>query len=367
MRVLACLLALWLVLAVAACRSGQGQGLTPTLPSTKVEGTPAARTIGQGEGASVPQLIQRLRPSVVHILTEFATLGTLGGLVPGEGVGTGFIVDSRGYIVTNNHVVVRPGTCDQPASRITVTLHDGRKLAAQVAGADPATDLAVLKVEGEGLVPAPLGSSSALQVGEEVIAIGNALDLPGGPTVTKGVVSARGRFIEERECGVTIPDAIQTDAAINPGNSGGPLVNMRGEVVGITTAVIRGSLAEGLGFAIPIDLARPIIDELIAKGRVERAYVGILTVDITPTLARNQGLPVEKGVGVRDVVPGGPAARAGLRAGDIIVRLGDYQVGNRGELLEALRRLRPGQEVEVEFYRDSRRLTVIVQLASRPS
>jgi len=366
MRTFLGLLAVSLLLALAACRSGQGQGVTPIPTATATPPTATTTVAPAGDRLTVPEVVQRLRPSVVHILTESATFGTFGQVVPSEGVGTGFIIDERGYIVTNNHVVVRPDTCDQPARRITVTLYDGRKLSAQVVGTDPATDLAVLKVEATGLAPAPLGSSAALQVGEEVVAIGNALDLPGGPSVTKGVVSAKGRLIQESECGVTIPDAIQTDAIINPGNSGGPLVNMRGEVVGITTAVIRGSLVEGLGFAIPIDLARSIIEELIAKGKVERAYLGILVVDVTPSLARELDLPVEKGVGVQDVVPGGPADRAGLRPGDIIVRIGGQEVDNSGELLEALRRLRPGQEVSVEFYRDGRPLSASVTLAARP-
>ncbi len=360
-------LAIGVLLALtAACRVGQEAGPTPTASSPAATLPPVTPPPAPQGQLTVPELVQRLRPSVVHILTESVTLGALGEVVPGEGVGTGFIIDARGYIATNNHVVVRPGTCDQPASRITITLYDGRKLPAQVVGIDPATDLAVLKVEAEGLVPAPLGSSAALQVGEEVVAIGNALDLPGGPTVTKGVVSAKGRLIQERECGVTIANAIQTDAAINPGNSGGPLVNMRGEVVGITTAAIRGSLAEGLGFAIPIDLARSIFQELMAKGRVERAYLGILVVDVTPSLARQLDLPVEKGAGIRDVVPGGPAHRAGLQPGDIIVRIGGQEVANSGELLEALRQFRPGQTVEVEFYRGGRLLSTSVTLAARP-
>ncbi len=363
--------ALLILMAVAsmfitACRAGQSTS-SPTSPTPPPSvGSPyPIYAQGADEFLSVPELVERLRPSVVHILTESASLGTFGSVVPSEGVGTGFIIRADGYIVTNNHVVARPGTCDRPAQRITVTLHDGRKLTATVVGADPATDLAILKIDAKGLTPAPLGDSSLLRVGEEVVAIGNALDLPGGPTVTKGVVSAKGRLIQETECGVTIPNAIQTDAAINPGNSGGPLVNMRGEVVGITTAVIRGSLAEGLGFAIPVELARSIAEDIIAKGKVERAYMGIFMTDVTPSLARELGLPVDRGVGVREVVQGGPADRAGLRPGDIIVRIDRWEITNGGDLLEALRRLQPGQRVEVAFYRGRNLQTVQLELAAR--
>ena len=363
MRLLLALLAL-LALALAACGGGpNGQAPTPAgLPSPTT-----ARQEGPAEGFSVPELVARLRPSVVHILTESATISVFGQPVPQQGVGTGIIVDGRGYIVTNNHVVVRPNSCDTPAQSITVTLSDGRRFPASIVGRDPLTDLAVLKIEASGLPAAALGDSEALAVGEEVVAMGNALNLPGGPTVTKGVVSAKDRTIQEDLCGVTIPGAIQTDAAINPGNSGGPLVNMRGEVVGITTAVIRGGQAEGVGFAISTATARPIIEALMQQGRVERAYLGVSLVDVTPQLARQFDLPVEQGVVVGQVVPGSPAARAGLRPNDIIVRLGGREVRNSGELLQALAQFRAGQTVTVEFFRGSSQQRAEVTLGQRPS
>jgi S1-C subfamily serine protease len=358
--------ALLLALALAACQGGSEQpSPSASLPSSP--STANSQPTSPSEALSVPELVARLRPSVVHILTESASISVFGQPVPQQGVGTGIVISPDGYIVTNNHVVVRPNTCDTPAQSITVTLADGRRFRATVVGRDPLTDLAVLRIDASGLQAAALGDSEALQVGEEVVAMGNALNLPGGPTVTKGVVSAKDRTIQEDQCGVTIPGAIQTDAAINPGNSGGPLVNMRGEVVGITTAVIRGGEAEGVGFAISTATARPIIQALMQQGRVERAYLGVALVDVTPQLARQFDLPVEQGVVVTQVVPGSPAARAGLRPNDIIVRLGGRDIRNSGELLQALTQLRAGQTVQVEFYRNGNRQTADITLGQRPS
>ncbi|MDP2674822.1 MAG: trypsin-like peptidase domain-containing protein, partial [Dehalococcoidia bacterium] len=236
------------------------------------------------------------------------------------------------------------------AQKITVTLSDGRQFQARIVGRDAPTDLAVLKIDADGLTPVELGSSAGLQVGESVVAIGNALDLPGGPTVTQGVVSAKGRLIQEND--VTIPDAIQTDASINPGNSGGPLVNMRGQVVGITTAVIRGQ-AEGIGLAIAIDSAEPIVQELIDVGRVDRGFLGVSMVEITPSLAESFGLAVDHGIGLQSLEPGGPADAAGLRQGDIIVKLAGEEIKNSGDLFKALTENRAGDRVEVEFFRGS--------------
>ncbi len=336
-----------LALAAAACGGDSSPAVSPTVTGT-AEAAPAGSTAA---------LVERLRPSVVHILSEAATLDVFGQVTPSRGVGTGFIIDDAGHIVTNNHVVTIDG--DRTAQRITVTLSDGRKLRGKVVGRDVPTDLAVLEVDAKDLTPVVLGQSSSLLVGEDVVAIGNALDLPGGPTVTKGVVSALGRLIQEGS--VTIPDAIQTDAAINPGNSGGPLVNIKGDVVGITTAVIRGD-AEGIGLAISVDSAKPIIDELISKGNVDRGLLGVSIVEITPSLAESFDLPVDHGVGLRDVQPGGPAAEAGLKTGDIIVKLAEIQVNSSGDLFRALTEHRAGEKVTAEYYRDTEKKTVEVTL-----
>jgi len=289
--------------------NGSGDGASPTAgPSTPTPTATATATAQPGAAdRSAVDVVEELGPSVVHVLSEAATLDVFGQVTPTKGVGTGFVLDREGHIVTNNHVV----TVDsgQPAQKITVTLSDGRQFQARIVGRDAPTDLAVLKIDGDSLTPVKLGSSAGLQVGESVVAIGNALDLPGGPTVTQGVVSAKGRLIQENE--VTIPDAIQTDASINPGNSGGPLVNMRGQVVGITTAVIRGQ-AEGIGLAIAIDSAEPIVQELIDVGRVDRGFLGVSMVEITPSLAESFGLAVDHGIGLQTLEPGGPADDAGL-------------------------------------------------------
>jgi S1-C subfamily serine protease len=342
-----------LLLGVAACDDDQPQG-SPT-PGT----TDSAGDENDGDATAsltTPELVELLRPSVVHIRSEAATLDQFGQLVPSSGVGTGFIINADGHIVTNNHVISIGGN---PADDITVTLDDSSQHQATIIGRDPPTDIAVLKIGADNLEPAELGDSSGLQVGEDVVAMGNALDLPGGPTVTKGVVSALGRLIQEE--GVSIPEAIQTDAAINPGNSGGPLVNMSGAVVGITTAVIRGN-AEGIGLAISIDAAEPIVEELIANGEINRGFLGITIQEITPSLAQQFELAVDHGVGIRSVQPGSPAEQAGLEQGDIIVRVDDQEIQTSGDLFDALTEHRAGDVVEVEYYHNGESTTTEVTL-----
>ncbi len=350
--VLVVLAVLLLTLVLAACDGGSSEPAavaTPSPPDTTAPSPTAEAEHDPGDEDTLyaSAVVKKLTPSVVHVLSEAATLDVFGQVTPTRGVGTGIIIDEEGHIVTNNHVITVDG--DQPARSITVTLSDGRQFRAEIVGRDTPTDLAVLQIDADGLAPAQMGSSAALDVGDDVLAIGNALDLPGGPTVTKGVVSALGRLIQEES--VTIPDAIQTDASINPGNSGGPLVNARGEVVGITTAVIRGQ-AEGIGLAISIDSARPIVEELIEKGRVDRGFLGVSIVEITPSLADNFGLAVDHGVGLRSVQPGSPASAAGLRTGDVIVEIAGEEINNSGELFKALAEHRAGETVEMGFYRD---------------
>jgi S1-C subfamily serine protease len=361
-----------LVLVATSCGGGGGGGeasptatVTPAVTSdATAAGTPTATASAtpavSGAPLSTQEIVKRLRPSVVHILTEGASLNVFGETQPTQGVGTGIIIDSQGHIVTNNHVVSLD--TNQPAQRITVTLSDGRKLSANLVGGDEPTDLAVLQIAVEDVTPAVLGDASRLEVGEEVVAIGHALNLPGGPTVTRGVVSAKDRLIQEDP--YMIPGAIQTDAAINPGNSGGPLVNAAAEVVGITTQVIRGT-AEGLGFAISIDTAKPIIEELIASGRVERGVLGIRLINITPEIAEEFELPVESGVGIGPIDPTGPAAQAGLQTGDILVRIAGEDVNNSGDLIRILTEHKGGETVKVEYYRDSQRQEVDVTLGSQ--
>jgi serine protease Do len=360
-----------LILAAVACGGGSSGEASPTAtapttatptatPTETATVTASATPAVSGAPLSTQEIVKRLRPSVVHILTEGTSINVFGQTQPTEGVGTGIIIDAEGHIVTNNHVISLD--TNQPARGITVTLSDGREFSARLVGADEPTDLAVLQITAESLTPAALGDASKLEVGEEVVAIGHALNLPGGPTVTRGVVSATDRLIQEDP--YMIPGAIQTDAAINPGNSGGPLVNSAAEVVGITTQVIRGT-AEGLGFAISIDTAKPIIEELIANGRVERGILGIRLINITPEIAQEYDLPVQSGVGIGSLDPSGPAAVAGLRTGDIVVRIAGEDVNNSGDLIRILTEHKGGETVKVEYYRDNQRLEVEVTLGSQ--
>jgi serine protease Do len=265
------------------------------------------------------------------------------------------VVDTQGHILTNNHVV-------EGANRITVSLGDGRSFDAQLIGRDPITDLAVIRIAADRLTPAKLGDTSKLEVGEDVVAIGHALDLPGGPTVSKGVVSALNRSIQVDEQTV-IDGLVQIDAPINPGNSGGPLVNNRGEVVGVNTAIIPGS--QGIGFAININDARMVMGQLLAKGSVERAFLGIVHVNITSALARTSRLPVDQGVGVVSISRGSPAERAGLKEGDILVQIGDQPLKNTADLIRFLTIHKSGESVDIVFFRDNTKRTLRATLGSR--
>ena len=275
----------------------------PVSPAEPTE-TPPSSTISIPGTNNIPALVIALSPSVVHIQTEAVSLDQFNRPVPVRGVGTGIIIDDKGHILTNNHVIAG-------AERILVTMIDGRAVGARLIGGDPALDLAVVKVPLEGLIPVRICDSNLLRVGEQVVAVGHALNLPGGPTVTSGLVSALDRSISFSET-VSMQHLIQTDAAINPGNSGGALVNMDGELVGINTAKIQGG--EGIGFAIAIGPAMPLVHELIAAGRIERGFLGVSGVNVTEALAINFDLPVTSGVGIASVAPESPADVSGTQA-----------------------------------------------------
>ena len=338
------------------------QVATPATPSTETSAT------GATTFPDIAAVADKVRPATVLVLNiaqgqarggRVAGQGSTGSEVP-QGAGTGFIVDSGGLIVTNSHVV-------EGAQRLTVTLPppDGRTFDAQVVGTDAQTDLAVLKIDASNLPTVPLGDSSALRVGEWVVAIGNALALEGGPTVTAGVVGALGRDVEAPS-GATLYDLIQTDAAINPGNSGGPLVNLRGEVVGVNT--LGATDAQGIGFAISIDGAKGIVEQLRQNGRVARGYLGVTLQSVTPAVAATNGLPRTDGVAVLDVVPGSPAAQAGLQSGDLIYGINDVPVASQRDLQVALtNRFKPGDTVTLKVNRGGAERTVQVTLGERPS
>ncbi len=270
-----------------------------------------------------------------------------------RGEGTGFIIDADGSILTNHHVIDR-------AERITVKLADGRSLKARIIGSDPDTDIALIKIDGEkGLPVAPLGDSSTLRMGEWVCAIGNPLGYE--HSVTVGVVSFLGRKLFDP----SLDNYIQTDAAINFGNSGGPLINSRGEVIGINAAI--SSHASNIGFAVPINGATAILPQLRARGRVTRGYIGVGLRDIDPDLQSSLKLPVAHGALVQDVSDGSPGDRAGLKPYDTIVAIDNQPIGNDDELIRSIAAKAPGTAATLHVVRDGRQETMTVKLAERPA
>jgi serine protease Do len=282
---------------------------------------------------------------------------------PRSGTGSGFIVTKDGYILTNNHVVAN-------ADRVTVRLLDNRTFPAKVIGRDPTTDVALIKVEATDLPTVALGDDNRSRVGQWVVAIGNPLGLDF--TVTAGIISAKGRSqlaLPGREA-YAIQDFIQTDAAINPGNSGGPLVNIRGEVIGINSAIASSTgLNAGYGFAIPISLAKVVMDDLKEFGRVRRAVLGVQIGEVEPSDARAAGLPEIRGAKIQDFVPSeseSPSAKAGLEPGDIIVAAGGHRVNRVSELQRVIRGYKPGEIVDIEVQRFGQKKTFRVRLGEPP-
>jgi serine protease Do len=260
-----------------------------------------------------------------------------------RGVGSGVIVSADGLVLTNNHVIER-------ASEIRVALGDRREFRARLIGTDPRTDLAVLRLPATGLPAVALGDSDRVEVADSVLAVGNPFGL--GQTVTMGIVSAIGRA----NLGIAdYEDFIQTDTAINPGNSGGALVNARGELIGINTAIFsRSGGYQGIGFAVPINMARAVMDHILKHGRVVRGSIGVAVQDVTPALARGLGLPDLRGVLVSDLAPGGPAAHAGLRRGDVVLKVGDRTVDSDGQFRNLVAQLAPGSRARVLARRGER-------------
>lgn len=282
-----------------------------------------------------------------------------GGGMPPEmrGAGSGFIIRADGYLLTNNHVI-------EHAKGIEVKLLDGRSYTAKVVGRDPATDVALLKVDpGKDALPVvPLGDSDKLEIGEWVVAIGNALGL--SHTVTTGIVSAKHRGNVRPDGRLRYADFIQTDASINPGNSGGPLFNTRGEVVGINTAIRADG--QGIGFAIPVNMVKTLLPALQADGRVARSWIGIQIQEVTPALATSFGLDRPRGALVASVVKGGPAAKAGLREGDIVTRFDGRPVDKDEELPWLASTAGAGRKVDLEVYREGKPINVALTLEAMP-
>ncbi|MGQ9621889.1 MAG: DegQ family serine endoprotease [Candidatus Caldatribacteriaceae bacterium] len=319
----------------------------------------------------VADIVEKISPAVVNIDTLtittyrsplapffsdpffrrfFGDIPELERQVPQRGIGTGFVFRSDGYILTNEHVV-------RGASQIKVTFIDGKEYEGKVVGSDPLTDIAVVKIDAVNLPTIPLGDSDKARVGEFVIAIGNPYGL--SHTVTVGVLSAKGRPISAGDSGREYENFLQTDAAINPGNSGGPLLNLDGEVIGINTAIL--PYAQGIGFAIPINMAKLILDQLITKGKVTRAWLGVYIQDLTPEMAKKLGLPEPKGALVADVSKGGPAEKAGIKRGDVILKVDDQEIASVSELQMRIRSHLPGDRVRLELWRDKDKKSMIVE------
>ncbi|MGQ9681985.1 MAG: S1C family serine protease [Anaerolineae bacterium] len=360
------------IVSLLACTS---PGLQAGMVAQTTPGAPSTTPLPNGQAPNVPAIAARVRPAVVQISNlRDVSIGELNRPVPETaGIGSGVIYDARGLVLTNNHVIAG-------ADQLVIGLPDGRRFQGRLVGADPQGDLAVLQIiNGTGLPVAPLGSSASLAVGDPLVAIGNALGLPGGPTVTQGIVSALGRAIEVPASdepdgssgarGVFLYDLIQTDAPINPGNSGGPLVNAAGEVVGINTAVAstsgRGQAVEGIGFAIGIDTAKAVAAQLAAGGTVVRPYLGIEYVPLSPALAARLQSPVDQGAVVTAVRRGSPAASAGLREGDIIVSVNGQALQDESALGRSINNLRPGDTAQVVVVRDGRTQSLTVTLGQQ--
>tara|TARA_B110000014_G_C20125398_1_gene599001 strand:- start:3712 stop:4932 length:1221 start_codon:yes stop_codon:yes gene_type:complete len=309
-----------------------------------------------GDNMTTVEAVRALGPSVVQISTDTVAISLYNRIVPQTGVGSGIIIDKVGNILTNNHVV-------EGADLVTVTLNDGRSYPATLVGSDNITDLAVIKISAAKLTPAKFGRSADLEVGEDVIAVGHALGLKGGPTVSKGVVSALERTIQT-DAQKAMVDLIQTDASINPGNSGGPLANSKGEVIGINTAIIDDS--NGIGFAINIDDAHVVVDQILASGNVLRGFLGITPFNVTDSIREQINLPVADGVIIAGVVTGFPAEKSGLQTEDVIVMLNKVSIENAGDLSKFLLNNPPGSKVEVRFYRNGELQSVGIVLADKP-
>jgi len=340
------------------------------MPAASAAGRP--ETLTEEESINV-RIYKQASPAVANVLTKATEYDFFMDPVPVEGAGSGFLIDPRGYILTNFHVVAG-------AQTVEVILGDKSRYPAKFVGADQRNDVALLKIEAKDkqLASLPLGDSSTLQVGQKVLAIGNPFGFQS--TLTTGVVSALGRTVQTSQ-NTFIDEAIQTDASINRGNSGGPLINTHGEVIGINSAIYTPSgTAAGIGFAIPINTAKLIANDLITEGRVRRAYLGVSTLELTGWLAEALDLPVKEGLLVEQVTKGGPAAAAGIRGGDrtvqtgmrrlfiggdVIIGIEGQKVANQFDMNVLLNRKRPGESVTVTIYRGAKKVDIPVKLGER--
>jgi 2-alkenal reductase len=345
---------------------------TPAPPDFTPPATPSGSGLPDIEQGTLEALYNQVNPGVVNVQVFIAS----GGLT-GEGAGSGFVLDTEGHIVTNNHVVAN-------AQRVTVIFYNGIEAEATIVGTDADSDLAVIQVDAlaEGVHPLPLGDSDQVQVGDWAIAIGNPFTL--GGSMSLGIVSAVGRSISSGVAGFVIPQAIQTDAAINPGNSGGPLLNLNGEVIGVNAQIATGgaNANAGVGFAIPGNLVRRVVPVLIQSGEYEWPWLGVEGASVDLLVQQANDLPVQQGAYINNVVSGGPAEKAGLQGststtqlsgfnvpvgGDVVVEADGNAILNFDDLLAAISAKDPGQTIDLTILRNGQRMQVTVTLEARPA
>ena len=338
----------------------------PVVDDQAADETPLANAVSNvsiDESSAVIDAVSRVAPAVVTI----EVIG--GGLLGGSGTGSGFIFDADGWILTNRHVI-------ENAQTLTVVTNEGREYPAEVYGTDTLTDLAIIKIDAANLPVAEIGTSADLEPGQVAIAIGNPLGYEN--SVTTGVVSGLGRHIQATDAARSNPEnlsnLIQTDAAINPGNSGGPLVNSAGQVIGVNTAVSTSDEGRGIGFAIPIDVAIPILEQALAGEELTRPWIGVSYVPVDPALAAAENLPVEYGALIATTVGGGdpifdnsPAQQAGLQAGDVIVAVDGEQITASRDLSTLLLDYKPGDTITLRVLRENSTSEIQLTLAERPS
>lgn len=320
---------------------------------------PVVQNMTVNATTEVVEVVRKIEPAVVTVVSNLggASFGQRSGQA--EASGSGVIISQDGHIVTNNHVIEGAGT-------VSVIYYDGKRAEANVVGADPVTDIAVLQVNGAVPAVASFGDSSALQLGEWVIAIGSPLGDYRG-TVTVGVVSGLNRSVQ----GTMQDGLVQTDAAINHGNSGGPLINLAGQIIGINTLVVRdtptGAQAEGLGFAVPSNIVRAVAEQLISRGRIEYPFIGISYTEVTPQLIAEMNLTTKNGVIVTQITPGSPAAKAGLQPRDVVTAINNQPIDENNSLRSILFKYRVGDTVTLTVERDGRTIQVQVTLVQRPA
>lgn len=308
------------------------------------------------EPSDIELAVQDVKPAVVFLSVQVEATGPFGMPEEQEGVGSGVIIDQEGFVLTNNHVIAGARTID-------VVLPDGRSFEGTVVGRSPERDLAIVDIATDDELPvAELGQSDNLRIGQSVVAIGNALGLPGGPTVTTGVVSALGRTIEVGQGMPPMENLVQTDAAINPGNSGGPLINLNGEVVGINTARIQQ--AEGIGFAVGVDTARQFVQQVVEQE--PQPFIGITGLDLSPALAQQHNLPADRGILIVEVAPGSPADEADVQRSDILQGMNGTEIETVQQLQGELEDYEPGDEVTLQINRDGSEIEISLTLGESP-